>query len=322
VTDPSAPSRGEEITPRFSYMKPFVTVCTNLRHDHPDVYPTFDDTKKFYARFFNQIQDGGVLVANTDDQDTIESLLLWPERNSRRIVWFGQADEISLDHSGAEFTDHYFLLDSSTFSSQNGETSCLLVIPHLHVSQRVTLQLPGMFNLRNAVAAIAACSVIGIEPTQAIEALSSFHSTQRRSQFVGEKHGVRYYDDYAHHPHEVQNIVHAFREWFPERRLVIAFQSHTFSRTKEFFQEFVDAFSEASKVVMIDIFPSAREAFDPIVSSDQFCEAINKKYPQLAAVNVKTLAKLAEFCTNELKPGDIVLTVGAGDIYQMYDMIQ
>jgi UDP-N-acetylmuramate--alanine ligase len=120
----------------------------------------------------------------------------------------------------------------------------------------------------------------------------------------------------------VQNIVHAFREWFPERRLVIAFQSHTFSRTKEFFQEFVDAFSEASKVVMIDIFPSAREAFDPTVSSDQLCEAINKKYPQLAAVNVKTLAKLAEFCTNELKPGDIVLTVGAGDIYQMYDMIQ
>lgn len=321
VTDPSAPSRSEEITPRFSFMKPFITVCTNLKHDHPDVYPTFDDTKKHYARFFNQIKDQGVLIASVDDQDIIESLNLWPEEKQRKVVWFGQSDESSETLLNNSAGDHSFLLLSDTFSSQDGQTSCVLVAPHLNISERLTLQLPGIFNLRNAAAAIAACSMIGIDVTKAIEALSSFRSTQRRSQYVGEKHGVKYYDDYAHHPHEVQNIVHAFREWFPDRRLVVAFQSHTFSRTKQFFNEFVDAFTQASEVVMIDIFPSAREAFDSSVSSDQLCEAIRQKHPQLPAQNLKTLAKLAEFCTTELHEGDILLTVGAGDIYQVYDLI-
>jgi len=325
VIDPSAPSRQEEITPRFSFMKPFATVCTNLKHDHPDVYPSFDDTKLHYGRFFNQIKDGGFLVANSDDRETIESLNIWQDRKQRRIIWFGQTDEITENPAKQvhqdEHADEVFLLDTNSYSSEDGITSCVVVIPHLQVSQRLTLLLPGMFNLRNALAAIAACSVIGVDPHKAIEMLATFRSTLRRSQYVGEKRGVKYYDDYAHHPHEVKNIVQAFREWFPDRRLVVAFQSHTFSRTKQFFNEFVDAFTKASEVVMIDIFPSAREAFDSTVSSDQLCEAIHQKYSNLPAKNVKTLVKLAEFCTTELHEGDILLTVGAGDIYQVFEMI-
>lgn len=322
VIDPSAPNRQEEITPRFSFMKPFITVCTNLKHDHPDVYPTFEDTKKHYGNFFNQIKEGGVLVASMDDQETIESINIWQDQKERRMVWFGQTDE----NTPADFieqpqTDEIFLLDTNTFSSEDGQTSCVLLIPHLHLSQRLTLKLPGMFNLRNAAAAIAACSIIGVDPTKAIEVLASFHSTLRRSQYVGEKNGVKYYDDYAHHPHEVKNIVHAFREWFPNRRLVVAFQSHTFSRTKQFFNDFVDAFNEASEVLMIEIFPSAREAFDPTVSSDQLCEAIRQKHPEIPAQNLKTLDNLAGYCEHQLRPGDVVLTVGAGDIYQVYDLI-
>lgn len=321
VIDPSAPSRGEEITPRFSFLQPFVTICTNLRHDHPDVYPTFADTKTYFGRFFDQIKAGGFLVANLADQETIETMRFWQTENERQIAWFGQTADGG-DATELTPADHpTFLLDTDTFFSENGQTSCVLLAPHLNFSGRLSLQLPGMYNLLNAAAAVAACSLLGIDPSQAINALADFRSTLRRSQFVGEKRGVRYYDDYGHHPHEVANVIHAYRQWFPDRKLVVAFQSHTFSRTRQFFKEFVDAFTEASQVVMIDIFPSAREAFDPTISSDQLCQAITQKYPTIPARNYKTLEKLAEFCTTELHPGDVVLTLGAGDIYQVYDLI-
>lgn len=320
VTDPSAPSRGEEITPRFSYLKPFVTVCTNLRHDHPDVYPDFASTKKHFGKFFDQIQPNGALVVNIEDQQTLQSMSYWQDQNEREVIWFGQTQG---EVDGSQTIDSHptFILDTDTYFAKDGQTSCLLLVPHISFSKRLTLQLPGMFNLRNAVAAIAACWAVGVSPEAAIDALADFRSTLRRSQFIGEKRGVRYYDDYGHHPHEVQNVIHAYREWFPDRKLVIGFQSHTFTRTKQFFNEFIDAFKEADQVAMIDIFPSAREAFDPNVTSDQLCQAITTKYPDISAQNFKTLEKLAEFCNTQLKPGDVFLTIGAGDIYQVHDYI-
>lgn len=321
VTDPSAPSRGEEITPRFSFMRPFVTVCTNLRHDHPDVYKDFDQTKKQFAKFFDQVQTRGTLIANIADQSTLESLPYWSESQERQLVWFGET-AAGADLSEDPASHPSFILDSDTFWAQNGQTSCVLVANHLQFTQRLQLQLPGMYNLRNAAAAVAACWALGVDVPKAVAALASFQSTLRRSQFIGEKNGVRYYDDYAHHPHEVHSVIHAYREWFPDRKLVVAFQSHTFTRTKQFFTEFIDAFAEANEVVMIDIFPSAREAFDPSVTSDQLCQAIATKYPTITTHNYQTLEKLAEFCKTQLRPGDVCLTIGAGDIYQVHDLIQ
>jgi UDP-N-acetylmuramate--alanine ligase len=140
----------------------------------------------------------------------------------------------------------------------------------------------------------------------------------RRAEFIGEKNGVRFYDDYAHHPHEVAQVISAYREWFPTNRLVVAFQSHTFSRTKSLFSDFVGAFDQASEVCMLDIFPSAREAFDSSVTSDMLCDAIQQRVPTLEARNYGTLSKLAEHLRATLKPGDVCLTVGAGDIYQVH----
>jgi UDP-N-acetylmuramate--alanine ligase len=319
VTDPSAPSRGERITPRFSFLKPFVTVCTNLRHDHPDVYANFDETKEHFGLFFDQIQDGGFLIGNAADQSIYQSMSFWSEQKNRQRVWYGETAQNLAELPAT--SESQFLLSSSSYQAKDGQTSCQILLPHTQKIIDLKLQLPGKYNLLNAIAAIAACSCIGVDPQQAASTLADFRSTARRCEFVGEKHGVRYYDDYGHHPHEVASVIHAYREWFPERRLVIGFQSHTFSRTKQFFSEFIDAFAEASEVAMIDIFPSAREAFDATVTSDQLCVAISQKYPNIPAKNYKTLEELAKFCQTQLKPGDIFLTVGAGDIYQVHAMI-
>jgi UDP-N-acetylmuramate--alanine ligase len=317
VTDPSAPSRGEEITPRFSFLNPFVTVCTNLTHDHPDVYPDFASTKKYYNRFFSQIQPGGFLIAYLADKETHDELAKERTADATKLIWFGEEQNQTDDG----FTNPAFLLLPETYIAKDGQTSCRLRLPHLCQELTVTLQLPGMYNLRNAAAAIAACWSIGVSVEDAANVLKDFQSTLRRCQFVGEKNGVRYYDDYGHHPNEVASVIHAYREWFPDRRLVVGFQSHTFTRTKQFFTEFVQAFAEANEVVMIDIFPSAREAYDPNVTSDQLCLAIEKQYPQVPAHNLKTIPQLATYCRDTLKPGDVFITIGAGDIYQVHDLI-
>lgn len=320
VTDPSAPSRGGEITPRFSFLNPFLTVCTNLLHDHPDVYPDFAATKKYFNRFFRQIQTGGFLIAHTADRAIHTELAQERHPDSIQLVWFGE-HQTAAEQPETNSSDPIFLLLPQTYTAEDGQTSCRLQLPHLREELTLTLQLPGMYNLRNAAAAVAACWCLGVRAEEAVTALKDFRSTLRRCQFIGQKNGIRYYDDYGHHPNEVANVIHAYREWFPKRRLIVGFQSHTFTRTKQFFTEFVQAFAEASEVVMIDIFPSAREAYDSSVSSDQLCQAIEKTYPKIPAHNLKTLAELANYCHSTLKPGDVFITIGAGDIYQVHDLI-
>lgn len=318
VTDPSAPSRGEPIQPRFAFLEPQVTVCTNLRHDHPDVYPSFADTQLTFSRFFDQVRPGGWLLLNWADRQSYQVMKYWSAPQQRQQLWFGI---VSTAEWTADQTHPDFALIADSYQAVAGQTSARVVAPRYQLDTTLQLRLPGQFNLANALAAVAATTVIGVPPAAAVAALTGFRSTLRRSQWVGDKAGVKYYDDYAHHPDEVQQIIHAFREWYPDRRLVVAFQSHTFSRTRQFFAQFVAAFAEADQVVMIDIFPSAREAYDPSVSSTQLCQEIAARHPRLPAQNLGTLDQLAQFCQTQLHAGDVCLTVGAGDIYLVHDMI-
>ncbi len=306
VTDPSAPSRGEKITPRFSFLQPFITVCTNLKYDHPDVYTSFEHTQSVYKEFFNQIQDGGALIVNADDQPLYTVAQEISTQKKLSFLSFGAAQQASLQ-----------LLK---FSSEKGRT--LSEITDHQQTYELTLQIPGQFNAMNALGAMTAARQMGIPLPDSIHYLADFRSTMRRSEFVGEKNGVLYYDDYAHHPDEVKNIIQAFKEWFPEQRVVVAFQSHTYTRTRSLLSEFVDAFAHADEVVMTDIFSSAREQKDPDMTSDVLCSKIQQKFPNLSAKNVKTNEALAEYCKTKLQPGDVLLTVGAGDIYKVHELIK
>jgi UDP-N-acetylmuramate--alanine ligase len=162
---------------------------------------------------------------------------------------------------------------------------------------------------------------LGVPLSEALAALASFSSTTRRCEWKGDQGGVVRYDDYAHHPAEVAQMIQAFREWYPTQRLVVAFQSHTFSRTKALFNEFVAALTKADEVAMIDIFPSAREAADPTVSSDTLCAAITAAQPSIKARNYQQLPQLAAYLKSSLQPGDVLITMGAGDIYQVHGIL-
>jgi UDP-N-acetylmuramate--alanine ligase len=185
----------------------------------------------------------------------------------------------------------------------------------------IELQLPGLFNMINALQAVTVVALLGFDAQRAADTLKNFKSTKRRSEFIGEKNGVKYYDDYAHHPSELMGVIKAFKEWYPQSKLVVAFQPHTFSRTKALFTEFSKAFGSADEVVMIDIFASAREPYDSTITSTMLCDAINTEKPSVTATNFGTLESLAKYLKGSLKPGDVCLTVGAGDIYHLHELL-
>jgi len=300
VIDPSAPQRGELITPRFSFLKPYATVCTNLRYDHPDVYVDFNHTKSVYKAFFQQINPSGYLVVNADDQNLMELV----ENLEIKKISFGENEKADIR-----------LIE---YKSELGRTYGKFT--YLEETYDLELQIPGKYNFLNALAAITVVAPLYPE-VLTNNGLNKFRSTARRFENKGSIKGVHCFDDYAHHPQEVKAAIQALNEWYPNARKVIAFQSHTYSRTKQLFPDFVDAFEQAKEVVMIDIFSSAREKDDSTISSTLLCEAIVNKYPMIKAKNLGSIEKLADFFNSTLQPGDVFLTVGAGDIYEVYEKL-
>ena len=285
--------------PRFSFLQPKITVCTNLKFDHPDVYADFAATKQVYTKFFSQIKTGGSLIINADDVN------LTKIKTKTKKISYGEI-------SSAD----YRLLN---YRAEAGKT--ISHFTYRREEYELVLSVPGIYNVKNALAAIAASQVAGVKMADSIKALSGFTGTKRRFEFIGEKDGLKFYDDYAHHPDEITAVIQALNDWYPRGKKYIAFQSHTFSRTKQLFSEFVASFAAADRVLMIDIFPSAREKADSTVSSDLLCQAIRAKYPQTQAENLGSIQNLAKFIKQNLRSGDILLTVGAGDIYEVHDFL-
>jgi len=304
VTDPSAPQRNEKITPRFSFLKPFITVCTNLKFDHPDVYKNFDHTKAVFFKFFNQIDSNGFLIVNYKDLEHR------PTTSAETILSFGENPNADFNFKAVE---------------ENVEPeSNVGLLTHKKLEYKIILRVPGLYNLENAVAAIVACSIVNIPIFESINALESFNSTQRRFEFIGTKNGVSYYDDYAHHPDEVRSVIKALNKWYPNARKIIVFQPHTYSRTKNLLAEFIDSFEvvdDKTKVFLLDIFSSAREKYDSTISSNDIVKGVQSKYKNINISNLETIHNLSIYFENNLKTGDVVLTVGAGDIYKVHTLV-
>jgi UDP-N-acetylmuramate--alanine ligase len=309
VVDPHALEKGQKITPRFSFLKPYLTVCSNLKFDHPDVYKDFSDSKKHFKKFFQQINDDGFLIINGDNLDLIELSKELLKENSKKlnILTFGQNKANSYRLSNFEIID--------------GLNSCQLSFQEKNY--QLQIKVPGDFNLMNAAAAIAAVNQLGFGIEESIRALAEFRSTKRRFELVKEENGKLYYDDYAHHPSEVKAVIESLKKYYPNKKKLIAFQSHTYSRTKKLFADFVDALGQdrdqLEEIVLIDIFPSARETQDDSVSSDLLVTKIKEKYKTVKIQNLKNIDQLADYVKKA--DFDVFITIGAGDIYEVYQKI-
>ncbi len=295
--DEYAISPGINNDPKFSILDPFVTVATNIEYDHPDIYQTFDDTIRVYKQFLKRIPKDGMLVANIDNT------------NTKKVI-------AGLD---VPKTTYGFNKDAdwrvSEVKYKEGETAYEVVNTEAQKYQ-ISINLPGEFNVLNSLAAFIVALHVGVPANKAIEAIKYYQGARRRFEKMGVKDGAIYYDDYAHHPSEIKSVIQAAKEWYPKRRLIALFQPHTYSRTKSLFKEFSEAFKQADMVGIMDIYASARETKDESISSEMLAAEtkINNKSTFYLGDQQKTLNWLKD----NVKKADVVLTMGAGDIFHLY----
>ncbi|MCH7951370.1 UDP-N-acetylmuramate--L-alanine ligase [Patescibacteria group bacterium] len=294
VTVPNA-----DMTPKFLYLNPKIIVVTNIEHDHPDVYKNLDETKQAFQRFFRHLPNDGLLVANIDSANVQSALVSLRElRFSAEVVTYGFSPQADWHIEKIVVKDN--------------KTQCTVGFDG--VSAELTLSIPGKFNAANAVAAMVVATHLGVAHRVSRQALEQFRGTKRRFQRIGSFKGVEVWDDYAHHPNQIQATLAAARNWFAKRRLVVVFQPHTYSRTKALLEDFAQALSLADEVIVTEIYASAREKKDPSISGSVLAQRTAKhlkssRYIQKDAV--------LEYLRSSTKSGDVVMTLGAGDIYKV-----
>jgi UDP-N-acetylmuramate--alanine ligase len=175
--------------------------------------------------------------------------------------------------------------------------------------------LIGRHNALNAAAAIAVCHKLGIDMEKVREALKDFQGTARRFEYIGERNGAVLIDDYAHHPEEIKATLKAAREIYPGKNIITIFHPHTYTRTKALLQEFAQSFGDTDKVIVIDIYGSAREEQGG-VSSKELVDLINK-YDHDKAEYIPTISETVKYLKDRIGNNDIVISMGAGDVWRI-----
>jgi len=188
----------------------------------------------------------------------------------------------------------------------------------IEVFRDLALKQPGLYNRMNAGAARATALVLGAEKEIVQEALENFAGTARRFEYKGDVNGAKIYDDYAHHPTEISAVISGVRELYPDKKLTVVFQSHTYSRTHELFEAFAEALSKADRILMLPIY-AAREENDSGVSAEKLTESIIKKGTE--AEFFQTFEGVAVTVKESVGTGDVVVIMGAGDVVRVSAML-
>ncbi|MFQ5577645.1 MAG: UDP-N-acetylmuramate--L-alanine ligase [Anaerolineae bacterium] len=289
----------DEYDRTFLSLKPEIAVITNIEWDHPDTYPRRADLRRAFAGFAALVPPHGQILICGDD------------RGAQRLG------------AGLPAATTYGLARGNTWQAVNvtpnergGFSFLVRRAGQLITPKPVALSVPGRHNVQNGLAALAAASAAGLKVEQAGQFLSEFAGTGRRFEWKGEAGGVTVIDDYAHHPTEIKATLAAARSRFGARPIWAVFQPHTFSRTRLLLAEFAAAFADADHAVILDIFP-ARETDDGSIHSADIVARMN--HPD--ARHLGSIAGAAAYLQTRLSPGDVLITLGAGDGYKVGDAI-
>lgn len=283
-------------TPKMLLQHPKIAVITNIEHDHPDLYPSIDSVREAFSRFAKLLPPDGVLIACGDDMQ-VQKLLA---NYHQTVLTYG-----------FEKSNTYHIQNVT----KNTEGTAWEVRKEGEI-YALSLSVSGEHNILNATAAFLVGKMCGIAGDDMKKSLHAFTGTKRRMEYIGQlASGALLYDDYAHHPTEITKTLKAIREKYPNSHIVCIFQPHTFSRTKLLFDQFIDSLSLADEIVLADIYSSQREAFDTSVSSAMLVDKIKEKKPAFLA---KRLSDVVKYVNTKAYGTDVVvLTMGAGDIYQV-----
>ena len=274
----------------FLSFHPTVAVVLNIEADHLDFFKDLYDVENSFHAFASRVPQDGYVVANYDDLNTMQTLL----DIDRKMITFGLDPHADIHAENIEYI---------------GANSHFDIIYRGKRFTDVTLHVPGEHNVKNALAATAAAICLGIRPNAVKYGLAGFNGAGRRFEFKGKFNGADVYDDYAHHPGELKCLLDTV-ENLNYRRTVLVFQPHTYSRTAALFQDFVKQLKRPDVLFLAEIF-AAREQNTIGISSAALAKEID------GARFFATFDELEEELRKTAEPGDIILTVGAGDVYKI-----
>ena len=278
----------------FLSLHPTVAVILNVEADHLDFFKDLQDVQHSFREFALRTPEDGYVVANLDDASTMATIRDIP----RKIMTFGLSREADVYAENIEF-----LGANSHFD---------IMFKGKHFTD-VTLHVPGLHNVKNALAATAAAICLGVRPNAVKYGLAGFNGAGRRFEFKGKYNGADVYDDYAHHPGELKALLDTV-EGLNYKRCILVFQPHTYTRTAALFEDFVTQLKRPDVLLLAEIF-AAREKNTIGISSAALAERVEgaEFYP--------TFPELEEELKRKAQPGDIILTVGAGDVYKIGENI-
>lgn len=264
--------------PKFSLLTPDIVITTNIIHDHPDIYSDESATTSAFAALIDSIKPGGTWICDSSDAITAQILNLpGDSRKDIKVIQYGSTHPL------------YNQLDLSVFGDQN--------------------KMDGL-------AAVLTGIESGLSQAQALKAIKSYKGAGRRQEFHGEVQGRLLYDDYGHHPREIELTVKSFKEHFPNKRILLVFESHTYSRTESLLQDFAASIKSADLAFIMPIFESAREKGQThTITTESFAALI----PGATAL---TWDNAADIVWGSSNPGDLILTMGAGFVYKLHEQFK
>ncbi|GAA5012898.1 UDP-N-acetylmuramate--L-alanine ligase [Acinetobacter puyangensis] len=292
-------AEADESDASFLYLEPMAAIVTNIDADHMDTYGgSFDNLKNTFVQFLQKLPFYGLAVVCGDDANIQEII----PRVGRPILTYGFGEDNDIRAIDVE---------------QDGMQSHFTVLRKTHEPLRLTINQPGLHNILNALAAIGVATDEGVSDAAIARALESFSGVGRRFQVQGEytlgDGNVKLVDDYGHHPKEVEATIKAARQSHPERRLVMLFQPHRFSRTRDCFDDFVEVLSKVDVLLLMEVYPAGEK---PIVGADSRTLARSLRLRgQVDPIVVDPVdTQLPEILKNLLQPNDLLLTQGAGNV--------
>ena len=288
-------SEADESDGSFVKLKPAVSVVTNIEDDHLDHYGTVDNIRKAFSNFLSNTDKDGAAVLCFDN----ENLRNLAGKLDRRIISYAIDNDADYVATNIEKT-----ADGIDFDVRRGGEEL----------GRVTLKIHGQHNVLNALATIATAMEVGVDFEDIAKGLSQFHGAKRRFQTKGHVKGVWVVDDYAHHPTEIAATIKAARDTNP-RRLVCVFQPHRYSRTKLLLKEFGSAFKDADVLVLTDIYAAGEKPIEGVTGEAMLKEVIETTSQDVSYI--PSVDSIAEYLVDVVEEGDLVITMGAGDVYRV-----
>lgn len=289
-----------DLAPKFLDLPLKHLIVTSIEFDHPDVYQTVEQIYNVFYQLTLKLPRDGVIVACTD----------WPlvrrlaaRRVDREVLSFGF-------EAGSQY-QLVELKENPTEISFKVKSADKTIGP-------IELSLPGRHNALNATAAVLMALQLGVTEAAIVKALRHFQAPKRRFELLGEFNGAQIFDDYAHHPTALRFLFDAARHRFPTKRIVAVFQPHTYSRTGKLLKEFAAALQEADKLILLNIWASAREKSGYVTIKD-LIDATKLLKPDVEYRS--TLDEAALYLKSFISTSDVVLLIGAGDVYKIYDKL-